>query len=520
MAEPSLLNAAVTVAFGALAGGLTNAVAIWMLFHPYDRRGPGPLKFHGAIPKNKPRLARTIGRTVGERLLTSEDLTQQLAAPAMREAFERAVQGFVSGLLEGERGPLRAEMPPALAEELDRIVEVVADTVADRVGEYVATDQFRETVARLLSRARDEYADRPIGELLTTARRTAIRTRVEQWVADAVRSQELERTIRAWLDRQMVTMAADQAPLLERLPRDLVAAVEREVAGYLPVALDRLAGLIRNPDSRARLQRGLHDLFQRFVRDLLLHERIVARLVVTEKTVARLLDNFEREGVDQFSQLLDEEEFRDQVARTINDAVVSFLQRPLAEHIQRLGAERVSGIADTAVRHIVAALQDPATSAYAVERLDQALQATEQRTWGQLLKHLPPERTASWVADAARTPRLRTWIADGTRAALTGLMDRPIGRPADWIPEGTVDRLAGRLAPALWTWIQEQVPVVIAQVDVQGMVEQKVLSFSVARMEEIVRRTTQRELDLIVRLGYVLGAVVGAIAYSLTLVLP
>jgi uncharacterized membrane protein YheB (UPF0754 family) len=34
-------------------------------------------------------------------------------------------------------------------------------------------------------------------------------------------------------------------------------------------------------------------------------------------------------------------------------------------------------------------------------------------------------------------------------------------------------------------------------------------------MEEIVRNVTQRELDLIVKLGYVLGAMVGAIAFGI-----
>ena len=45
------------------------------------------------------------------------------------------------------------------------------------------------------------------------------------------------------------------------------------------------------------------------------------------------------------------------------------------------------------------------------------------------------------------------------------------------------------------------------------MVEQKVLGFSLDRMEEIVRMTTQRELDLIVRIGYVLGGMVGVVAW-------
>ena len=31
-----LIRALITVFFGAMAGGLTNSIAIWMLFHPYE----------------------------------------------------------------------------------------------------------------------------------------------------------------------------------------------------------------------------------------------------------------------------------------------------------------------------------------------------------------------------------------------------------------------------------------------------------------------------------------------------
>ena len=520
IADASLLRAAVTVVFGALAGGLTNAVAISMLFHPYEPRGLWRFKFHGAIPKNKPRLAKTIGRTVGQRLLTTEDLAHQLSAPGMREAFDRAVRHFVATVLETERGSLRDELPPGLLTEIDATVNTIAKSVADAVTTYVASDAFATTVERFLVKAHEEYAERPVGEVLTEARQTAIRGRVEQWVSDAVESAELDRTIRGWLTRQVDRLATDRTPLLDRLPPDLVAVVEREMAGYLPIALDRLGALLADPEARARIQRALHELFERFARELLLHERIVARLVVTEKTISRLLDNVERDGVDQLASLLDEPEMRTQIARSINDAVVGFLRRPLAEHCERLGPERLEGIKTTAATYITAALRDPTTRTHAIEQLDRALQAAERRTWGELLQHLPPDRAAAWLADAARRPQIRSWVADGTSGALRALLDRPIGRPADWLPEGQVDRFTQHLSPALWEWIQQQIPEVVSRVDVQSMVEDKVLGFSLKRIEEIVRATSQRELDVIIRLGYVLGAIVGAIAYGVSLVLP
>jgi uncharacterized membrane protein YheB (UPF0754 family) len=519
IAEPSLLRAVVTIGFGAMAGGLTNAVAIWMLFHPYEPWGLRSLKLHGAIPKNKARLAKTIGRTVGQRLLSSDDLANQLSAPGVKAAFHGAVASFVTSLLQDERESLRDELPPAFLTEIEAAIDRISAVVADRVVDYANTDGFREKAAEFLTRTRDQVADQPIGDLLTAARREAIRMRVEQWITDAAASPELDRIIEEWLDRQLVHLSGDDTPLLDRLPHALIAAVEKEIADYLPLAIDRLARMLGDPVARHRIQDALHQLFNRFVRDLLLHERIVARLVVTERTITKMLDNFETDGADQLASLLDQPEMRNQVARSVNDAVVNFLRRPMSDHLARLGPERIEGVKKTAAEQIAAVIRDPASRRYGIEKLDQALLAAEGRTWGEILRHVPPDQAAEWLVRGARDPKVRTWVTDGTKMALTALLDRRIGRPADWLPDGSVDRIVNALSPALWNWTERQVPTLVEKVDVQTMVEEKVLGFSLERIEQIIRNTTQRELDLIVRLGYVLGALVGGAAYVISLFL-
>lgn len=513
--ESELLAAALTIGLGAVAGGITNAVAIWMLFHPYEPRGWRRFTVQGAIPKNRARLARTVARTVGQRLLAPEDLARQLGAPGVREAFERAVRSFVATLLEAERGPLRTELPPAVLAEVERGLTAITPVIADRLAEFTATPAFHSAVERILGRLAADVRDRPVGEVLTAARRAALRERLERLVSDVGASPELEQTIHGWFERQAERLASDRTPLLERLPPSLVGVVERGVAGYLPVALDRLAALLGNPNTRDRVEGALHELFQRFADDLLLHERIVAKLMVTEKTIARLLSTFQRDGVEHLARLLEEPAMRAEVARSVNDAVVSFLRQPLADHLASLGPERVSAITRSAAGGVVAALRDPGARAYLIDRLDQALAGAEHRTFGDLLEHLPPDRVAPWVAQAVEAAPLRGWVEEAAGAVMHALLDRPIGRVAGWLPGGQTDRIASALAPPLWEWVQRQVPVVVAQLDVETMVEQKVLGFSMQRLEELVRQTTQRELDLIVRLGYVLGAVVGATGYAI-----
>src|SRR5206468_8622061 len=110
----------VTIFAGALSGGITNAVAVWMLFHPYEPRGVGRFKLQGAIPKNKARLAKSIGKTVGQRLLTEADLARQLTAPGVREAFDRAIAMFLDRAINTSHGPLREELPAPLVAEPQR----------------------------------------------------------------------------------------------------------------------------------------------------------------------------------------------------------------------------------------------------------------------------------------------------------------------------------------------------------------------------------------------------------------
>jgi uncharacterized membrane protein YheB (UPF0754 family) len=56
------------------------------------------------VPKNQARLARAIGKTVGDRLLTQEDLTRTLGNPEFRAAFRKRLDDILERLLETERG--------------------------------------------------------------------------------------------------------------------------------------------------------------------------------------------------------------------------------------------------------------------------------------------------------------------------------------------------------------------------------------------------------------------------------
>ncbi|MED5199857.1 MAG: DUF445 family protein, partial [Gemmatimonadota bacterium] len=138
-----------------------------------------------------------------------------------------------------------------------------------------------------------------------------------------------------------------------------------------------------------------------------------------------------------------------------------------------------------------------------------ALDGVGARTRGAVFEKLPPERMAEWLVSGARSEAADTLFRELATRLSSSLPDRPIGTPANWLPEGSVRKLEEAMSDPVWEWLQTQVPSVIEQIDIAGRVEQKVLEFPPARMEELVRKVTHKELRVIVRLGYLLGGGIG-----------
>ncbi|MGH7507362.1 MAG: DUF445 family protein, partial [Longimicrobiales bacterium] len=85
------------------------------------------------------------------------------------------------------------------------------------------------------------------------------------------------------------------------------------------------------------------------------------------------------------------------------------------------------------------------------------------------------------------------------------------------VPEDAAERVERAIAPLLWQWLKEQVPAIAQRIDIAGKVEEKILEFPTVQLEKLIRGVTERELKLIVQLGYVLGAMIGLISAGIAM---
>ena len=514
--SPTLISLVATIIGGALAGGITNIVAIWMLFRPHEPRGVGALRLHGAIPKNKARLARSVGKTVGEKLLTSGDIAERLSAPAIRTAFDDAMRRAMGSLLDREHGTLRSQLAPEAIATIEDAADTLGPRVAARVAEYARSEDFDRLVAGWSAKLTTELAGKPVGAVLTPVRRAQIAEQVDEWARALTEGEGIERTLRAWLSDQLRTFEADERPLAERLPSGLLAPVEQAITDALPAALDRVGDMLSDPVVKGSIRRALREAFDTAGRDLLFHERLIAKLVVTDKALARLVDGFEGEGFDRLMAAATAPDMQARLEAAVRDGLNGLLRDSVGARLRRLSPERRAALEATVGDWLVSAARSEATRVALREGLVRLLDAAGEMTWDTLLKALPPEQAAALLREVIGGAGGQAWIGNAVRGGITRLLDRPIGRPAGWLGEDNAQRLTTAVSAQAWGWVQGQIPAVVSRLEVPEMVEQKILGFPTPVMEDIIKRVIERELHLIVQLGWLLGAFVGLLTFAIS----
>jgi hypothetical protein len=487
-----------------------------MLFRPHEPRGLGPFRIHGAIPKNKARLARSVGKTVGEKLLTAGDIAQRLAAPNIRAAFDDAVRAAIAGILEREHGSLRSQLDPAAVQTIEHAIGGLGPRLAQRVADYSSSEDFDRMVAGWSARLRDELEGKPVGALLTPARRALISEQLDEWAGAIAGGDGLEGPLRLWAADQLRALEADERPLIERLPPALLAPIEQAIADALPAALDRLGALLSDTSVKTSIRGALREAFDTAGREMMIHQRLVAKLVVTDSALAKLVDGFEGAGFERLTRAFTAPDMRARVEGAVRDGLRQLLREPIGARLRRLSPERRAELEATVGNWLVRAARSDATRGALREALGRLLDAAGGLTWDRLLGALPAEQASALLREAVQGERGQAWIGSAVQSGATRLLDQPIGRPAGWLGAEDTERLVGAVSTQAWSILQNQIPGVVGKLQVPEMVEQKILGFPTPALEDIIRRVIDRELHLIVQLGWVLGAFVGLLTFAIS----
>lgn len=508
------------IGIGIAAGLITNAVAIWMLFHPYRPVRIGRLRVfpQGAIPKEIERIARRIGQTVGTHLLRTEDIVATLGQPEFRERFDRTLRSALEDLVDRELGNLRSQIPRGRLGEVQGTVAEFGERLLEGLTEYLQGETFERRVAEFVGRLNVEFGDEPLERVLTPAARAQLVVMLRDLGEGLVKGPGFRTAVREFFQRNLHDFVTSEEPLGRYLPAGVINFGEAIVGNYLPLVLDRFGQILESPAAQERVRRALRNFIDGYLSQRGVLQQIVGRLIITERTLTQTVQALERGGAEEVAALLREPLIQDRAAAAVNDAIDEVLARPVRDIFGDMSAEDLDRVGAVLTDRIVEFAAHETTEEFVVSRAERFLSAAEGKKLQDVMEYLGPEaagrigeRTSEWMVEIARGERVKSLLEGALLHQTEWLMTVPIGRIRDYLPPDALDRAERLLFDPLWEFLQSRVPTVVAELPIAEMVEHRIRAYPIEDFERLIWTVTRRELRLIIYLGGFLGAVVGSV---------
>jgi uncharacterized membrane protein YheB (UPF0754 family) len=495
------------VLMGSLIGYVTNWLAIKMLFRPlkekriFNRRLPFT---PGVFPKEKERLAGSIGDTVGNLLLNEE----QVVARLLDSAVEEQVRGFYRGAVERALAEscsvhellTRLGLPE---EELEAALQGAARYLAGVSQDPV----FRRRLASSLAGVAGFLLDRRVRDLVFSRGYAEFKEGLEQALHRLLAGESTKQALYSAVDRRLRAAVDSDRPLAELLPpdvlEDLLALVEARGAEFT-VALQNY---IRSPETRAQVS---------FRIELFFEENRVKRLLgsvfhwlgADSRTIARRVTG---EVVDALADPANQARISREISSWFRDS----LNKSPAQWLPAKAGAREETLSRLA-GWLAGRLTDPDAATQLLDGMDESLVGQELKTWREVLNVPGGEAGAEQLEElfyrllgAARGPRLEQVLYRVLRAGTGRCLAIPVKDLAAALIKYGPPALEEDVVRHYRSFVTTRVPGLLGFADVSGMVRRRVNQLEVLQVEEMLLGIMRRELVAITWLGALLGAVIG-----------
>ncbi len=506
---------------GAIIGYVTNRIAIKMLFRPLNPKrilGVRVPLTPGVIPRNRFDLARTIGRMVSEQLLSANALREQLESPEFQGSLKRWI---------GERRRSLMERPLAIRPTGSGIDSNGHPAFPDELLEellaaFLQSPQCVRMVQSLAEQVTDGVGGKRISDITSAGQLADF---VHGKVLPALGNEELGNTASEFVNNWLRDQFNQNRRLKEYLTPENLEALQSLIRNNLPTATWLVFNWLRQPDMSEKLVKIGQDLVEETVSHQGLMTRVILSISGKKDEAIRDMPLIISKVIDDAEEALKSPEMQ----ALISDAVGVTLDRISGRRIKWLighNEQTIYWMADRATHGAFTALAETSQASVrdAAERFyDKNAGSTvaemAERTLGvtsSSISGLTASLIADYLADPATPGNIRKFAME---LGENGVADADADCDAESVSLGsliplsddTADRLDEYLAGQLVSFLGDQLPELSRIVDIESLVTNRINSFDVRAVEELVLSISGKHLRWINWFGAGLGAIIGLI---------
>lgn len=511
---------------GAVIGYITNWLAIKMLFRPLTEKHIFGLRVPftpGLLPKEREGIAKGIGDTVANELITVDVIRERLADPELKGAIEKEIEARIDSALASDASGLVTQISGASGSPLGELAGKVWQG-------FVRSDAFSCAVEEAVRAAFVQAGKIPLARLVSPEDlRSLSLALLSDGNIEAAQKKALSALEKLYAEGGAQPSSDGEAArnrqtLGSVLPPGSVEPLVRAFAeGLYRAAIPVIENFLARPDTKRILEQYATEILRRIISRLNGFQRFLIGVTQYEKTITDSMPETVEDLVRAASSMLRAPDMPGKVA----DAAVKALDSARGESFSAVLRRLVTREAAlSAVSAAFAALKDSGPGV--ADRVSGLLSSRPDFSLAGALEAVG--LSADELASRARSGAGQFLASSGAGGELLGIA---LSAFAASLPEGLKGQKLGSLASidpelkkrlAVWLTdkgieiISNEAGDIIKGFDVSKVVVEKINSLDMADMERMILGLADKELKWITVLGGVLGGIIGVLQSLISLI--
>lgn len=462
---------------GGIIGYATNWLAIKMLFRPHYEKKIMGIKIPftpGLIPKEKARIAKNIGETVGEYLLSPETIAETLSSEKTNKGIKLWIQDKANKLRDSEKS-VKDILLDIFGEKYKEIIEKIKDVFSDYLMTEIRSEKVQDKIMDLIKTKiyHEDIYDK-------------IKNNLEKILNKSLESEELEGLIHDKLKDEFNKLSKDERLIKSVLP----VRTNMEIDRYLNENIEGIGNHIRDIVNAPDIQDKLKDSISNMV------EQNVSRLI----TSFIPLESITEKIYSAISKYINDEDSNNDIHLIIKSLIDKVMESKVSD--------LAPGILDMInpmdlSKTILGYIGQEENKNGIISVLDEKIKSIDRE---KLLENFSEK-----LEQTLNSEIIHKEVSLLVDSIINEFLDKSTNDILNKFEENS-SKIYSFIKNIFDRFIKSELPEIIKLFNVSKIVEDEINKFDVEFTEKLILDIAQKELRAITRLGALLGAIMGLLS--------
>jgi len=469
---------------GAVIGYITNWLAIKMLFRPHEEKRI--FGFHipftpGLIPKERARIAKSVGEAVGYYLLSPEVVMKSIPGNKVEKYVNRWITSNIDKLRNDKRS-IKSFLVSLSAETYERIFNKVEKQIVDSIYSKLKSDKFKQKVMDLIK-----------GYILNSSMEDLYKFldgKMETLISEFVGSKETKNLLKSLLESKLDQLAQDERKLNEIIPEDFVSSIKNIVKDNDERIVYGLKEILEDPNVETKIKDIITDAVSQNMNTLV-------ALFVSPETISNKV-------YGMIKGYIDKGQIRNNLVGIFDIIIDKVLDNRVDSVFKNfkfyIGEEDILNITD----NMLAYISKEENKAKILNIIDERLKDKDMEIKNTILDLLSYKYDKLISSDGFYNK-----INEAMDSFMENILNKPTSLLVANIDETIIGDISNLFIKMLNYFIENQLPHIVKLFNISKVVEDQINSYDVAFTEELILEIASRELKAITWLGAFLGGIIG-----------